>query len=74
MPTSGYFLMVPEDEVTELNWDFQETVQAIISGGLTAPAEVTYYGSRAGASGGSMAGGSTTPPRGQPRTDASMGG
>jgi uncharacterized membrane protein len=43
MPTSGYFLMVPEEEVTELNWDSEQTLQAIMSGGLAAPAEVTYF-------------------------------
>jgi uncharacterized membrane protein len=43
MPTSGYFLMVPEDEATELNWNVQQTLQAIISGGLTAPREVTFF-------------------------------
>ena len=43
IPTSGFFLMVPEEEVMELNWDVQQTLQAIISGGLTAPPKVTYY-------------------------------
>jgi len=43
IPTSGFFLIVPEDDVTELNWDVQQTLQAIISGGLTAPRTVTYY-------------------------------
>jgi uncharacterized membrane protein len=43
MPTSGYFLMVPEEAVTELNWDSEQTLQAIMSGGLTAPPEVTYF-------------------------------
>jgi uncharacterized membrane protein len=43
IPTSGFFLIVPEDDVTELNWDVQQTLQAIISGGLTAPSHVTYY-------------------------------
>jgi uncharacterized membrane protein len=42
VPASGFFLMIPEDEVTELNWDVQQTLQAIISGGLTAPREVTF--------------------------------
>jgi uncharacterized membrane protein len=42
IPTSGFFLMIPEDEVTELNWNVQQTLQAIISGGLTAPPHVSY--------------------------------
>lgn len=43
IPTSGFFLMIPEEEVTELNWDVQQTLQAIISGGLTAPSDVSYH-------------------------------
>lgn len=43
IPTSGFFLMIPEDEVTELNWDIQQTLQTIISGGLTTPPDVTFY-------------------------------
>jgi uncharacterized membrane protein len=43
VPTSGYFLLVPEDEVTELNWSPEETLQAVISGGLTVPPEVRYF-------------------------------
>jgi uncharacterized membrane protein len=42
IPTSGFFVMIPEEEVTELNWDVQQTLQAIISGGLTAPPRVSY--------------------------------
>jgi uncharacterized membrane protein len=43
VPTSGYFLIVPEDEVTNLDWSPEQTLQAIISGGLTVPPEVRYY-------------------------------
>jgi uncharacterized membrane protein len=42
VPTSGYFLLVPEDEVTELDWGPEVALQTIISAGLTAPAEVRY--------------------------------
>ncbi len=42
-PTSGYFLIVPEERVTELNWSLEETLQTIMSGGLTAPPEVHYF-------------------------------
>jgi uncharacterized membrane protein len=35
-------LLVPEEEATELNWSPEQTLQAIISGGLTAPPEVRY--------------------------------
>lgn len=47
VPTSGFFLLVPEDEVTELNWSTEQTLQAIISGGLTAPPQVSYFSTRA---------------------------
>ncbi|MCH7725426.1 MAG: DUF502 domain-containing protein [Planctomycetes bacterium] len=43
VPTSGYMLMVPEEEVTELGWDLDETLQAIISGGITVPKTVQYF-------------------------------
>lgn len=43
VPTSGYFLLVPEDEVTELNWTPEQTLQTIISGGLTVPPVVRYF-------------------------------
>jgi uncharacterized membrane protein len=46
VPTSGYFLLVPEEETTELNWSMEQTLQTIVSGGLTAPSEVRYYTSR----------------------------
>ena len=47
VPTSGFFLLVPEEEVTELNWSSEQTLQAIMSGGLAAPAEVSYFSTRA---------------------------
>jgi uncharacterized membrane protein len=43
VPTSGFFLLVPEEEVTELNWSIDQTLQAVMSGGLTAPPEVRYF-------------------------------
>ncbi len=43
IPTSGYMLLIPEDEVTELCWTLEETVQAVVSFGLTAPPQVQYY-------------------------------
>lgn len=46
IPTSGFFLITPEEDVTELNWDVQQTLQAIISGGLTAPKDISYYGNK----------------------------
>lgn len=43
VPTSGYMLLVPEEDVTELPWTSEQALQAIISGGLTAPAEVNFF-------------------------------
>jgi uncharacterized membrane protein len=43
VPTSGFFLLVPEEEVTELNWNTEQTLQAVMSGGLACPREVTYF-------------------------------
>lgn len=43
IPTSGYMLMIPESEVTEISWDLSETLQAIVSGGMTVPEVVEYH-------------------------------
>ena len=42
VPTSGYMLLIPQEEVVDLNWDLEETLQAIVSGGITVPKEVSY--------------------------------
>ena len=42
VPTSGYMILVPEDDVIAINWDIQETLQAIVSGGITVPDTVVY--------------------------------
>ena len=42
VPTSGYMLMVREEDVVPLNWDIEETLQAIVSGGITVPEQVSY--------------------------------
>ena len=42
VPTSGYMLMAREEDVVPLNWDIEETLQAIVSGGITVPKNVTY--------------------------------
>jgi uncharacterized membrane protein len=46
VPTSGYFLLVPEEDATELNWSPEQTLQTIVSAGLTVPPEVRYYRTR----------------------------
>lgn len=42
IPTSGYMLLVPEEDVVEIDWDLNETLQAIVSGGITMPDQVRY--------------------------------
>ncbi len=49
VPTSGFFLLVPEEEAIELNWTAEESLQAIISAGLTAPLQVSYFRTQPGA-------------------------
>jgi uncharacterized membrane protein len=43
MPPSGFTLFVPEDEVTNIDWNVNETLQAILSGGLTSPGTIHYF-------------------------------
>lgn len=43
IPTSGYMLMVPEEDVTDLSWDINETLQAIVSGGISVPDRVEFF-------------------------------
>jgi len=44
VPTSGYMLLIPQAEVVDLNWDLEDTLQAIVSGGITVPKNVSYVG------------------------------
>lgn len=44
MPPSGFTLFVPEDKVTDIDWSMNETLQAILSGGITAPPTIHYTG------------------------------
>lgn len=50
MPTSGYMLLVPEENVTPLDWDMEETLQAVVSGGISVPERVRYFAAGAGPS------------------------
>jgi uncharacterized membrane protein len=56
VPTSGFFLLVPEEEVTDLNWDTEQTLQAVMSGGLACPREVSFFSLKAPPSQSSEAG------------------
>jgi len=43
VPTSGYMLLVPEDQVIPLDWNLEQTIQAVVSFGMTAPDHVRYF-------------------------------
>ena len=42
VPTSGYMLLVPEESVIALDWNLEETLQAVVSGGITVPKKVIW--------------------------------
>jgi uncharacterized membrane protein len=43
MPPTGFTLFVPEDSVTNIAWNVNDTLQAIISAGITTPPHIHYY-------------------------------
>jgi uncharacterized membrane protein len=43
MPPTGFTLFVPEDAVTNVAWSVNETLQSIVSGGITAPPTIHYF-------------------------------
>lgn len=43
LPTTGLVLVVPEEEVLELNWDVNEVMQAIISFGISTPTTIRFH-------------------------------
>jgi uncharacterized membrane protein len=43
MPPAGFTLFVPEESVTNISWSVNDTLQAILSGGLTAPPTIHYF-------------------------------
>jgi uncharacterized membrane protein len=44
VPPAGFTLFVPEEGVTDLNWSVNQTLQAILSGGITVPATIPFSG------------------------------
>lgn len=56
MPPAGFTLFVPEENVTDVAWSMNQTLQVILSGGITAPPTISYF---PGAQGSIRA---TTPP------------
>ena len=43
MPPAGFTLFVPEESVTNIAWSVNDTLQSIISGGITAPPTIHYF-------------------------------
>jgi uncharacterized membrane protein len=43
LPTTGMILMVAEEDVSELNWEVNEAMQAVISLGISTPGTVTFF-------------------------------
>jgi len=43
MPPTGFTLFVPEESVTNVAWSVNETLQSILSGGITAPPTIHYF-------------------------------
>jgi uncharacterized membrane protein len=43
MPPAGFTLFVPEESVTNVDWTVNETLQSILSGGITAPSTIHFF-------------------------------
>jgi uncharacterized membrane protein len=43
MPPTGFTLFVPEESVTNIAWNVNDTLQAILSGGITTPPTIHYF-------------------------------
>lgn len=43
MPPSGFTLFIPEEDATDVDWSVNQTLQAILSGGITTPATIRYF-------------------------------
>jgi uncharacterized membrane protein len=43
MPPAGFTLFVPEESVTNIAWSVNDTLQSILSGGITAPPTIHFY-------------------------------
>jgi uncharacterized membrane protein len=42
-PPSGFTLFVPEESVTEITWSVNQSLQVILSGGITAPTTIDFH-------------------------------
>lgn len=56
LPTSGFVLLVAEEDVVDLGWTVNETMQGIVSGGLSMPATVRFAATAQGPAGGAASG------------------
>lgn len=45
-PTSGFYILIPEDELTILNMSVEEAFKLLISGGIVSPNEVKKMGKK----------------------------
>jgi uncharacterized membrane protein len=43
MPPAGFTLFVPEESVTNIAWSVNDTLQSILSGGITAPPTIHFF-------------------------------
>ena len=43
VPPAGFTLFVPEEEVVDVDWTVNDMLQAILSGGITAPSTIRYH-------------------------------
>jgi uncharacterized membrane protein len=43
MPPAGFTLFVPEESVTNIAWSVNDTLQSIVSGGITAPPTIHFF-------------------------------
>ena len=43
MPPAGFTFFVPEESVTNIAWSVNETLQAILSGGITTPPTIHFF-------------------------------
>jgi uncharacterized membrane protein len=42
-PPAGFTLFVPEEDVTEIAWSVNQSLQVILSGGITAPSAIHFH-------------------------------
>jgi uncharacterized membrane protein len=50
-PPAGFTLFVPEESVTEVDWTINDSLQVILSGGITAPRTIRFAGREPGQGG-----------------------